>query len=65
MEKPVLLLGFLAVMSGLALLPSAVKERARELHEVRKEAREQMKELDELASSIDKLAQEEISQEQK
>ncbi len=64
-KKPVLLLGFLAVMSGLALLPSAVKERARELHEVRKEAREQMKELDELASSIDKLAQEEISQEQK
>lgn len=64
-KKPVLLLGFLAVMSGLALLPSAVKERARELHEVRKEAREQMKELDELASSLDKLAQEEISQEQK
>lgn len=64
-KKPVLLLGFLAVMSGLALLPSAVKERARELHEVRKEAREQMKELDEFASSLDKLAQEEISQEQK
>ncbi len=64
-KKPVLLLGFLAVMSGLALLPSAVKERARELHEVRKEAREQMKELDELASSLDKLAQEEISQKQK
>ena len=64
-KKPVLLLGFLAVMSGLALLPSAVKERARELHEVRKEAREQMKELDELASSLDKLAQEEISLEQK
>lgn len=64
-KKPVLLLGFLAVMSGLALLPSAVKERARELHEVRKEAREQMKELDELASSLDKLAQEEITQEQK
>lgn len=64
-KKPVLLLGFLAVMSGLALLPSAVKERARELHEVRKEAREQMKELDELSSSLDKLAQEEISQEQK
>lgn len=64
-KNPVLLLGFLAVMSGLALLPSAVKEHARELHEVRKEAREQMKELDEFASSLDKLAQEEISQEQK
>lgn len=64
-KKPVLLLGFLAVMSGLALLPSAVKERARELHEVRRQAREQMKELDELSRSLDKLAQEEISQEQK
>lgn len=64
-KKSVLLLGFLTVMAGLALLPSAVKERARELHEVRKEAREQMKELEELAGSLEELVQDEISQEQK
>ena len=55
----------MAVMSGLALLPSAVKERARELHEVREEAREKTKEIEELSSSLEELVQEELSQEQK
>ena len=64
-KKPVLFLIFMAVMSGLALLPSAVKERARELHEVREEAREKTKEIEELSSSLEELVQEELSQEQK
>ncbi|MDE6363129.1 MAG: hypothetical protein K2L86_02515, partial [Lachnospiraceae bacterium] len=64
-KRFVLLLGFLAVMAGLALFPSAVKEHARELHEVRKGAREQIKELEELVGSLEELVQEEISQEQK
>ncbi len=64
-KKPVLFVILMAVMSGLALLPSAVKERARELHEVREEAREKTKEIEELSSSLEELVQEELSQEQK
>ena len=64
-KQPVLFVILMAVMSGLALLPSAVKERARELHEVREEAREKTKEIEELSSSLEELVQEELSQEQK
>ena len=64
-KKMVLLLVLLSVMPVLALLPSAVKERAKELHAVRQEAREKTKEIEELVDSLEEFAQQDLSQEHK
>ena len=58
-KKRVLLIFLMAVMSGLALLPSAVKERARELHQVQEEAREKTKEIAAFVDSLEELSNEE------
>lgn len=64
-KKTVLFVILMMVMSGLSLLPSAVKERAGELHEVREEAKEKMNEIKEFVDSLEELTREELSQEQK
>ena len=58
-KKRVLLILLMAVMSGLALLPFAVKERARELHQVQEEAREKTKEIAAFVDSLEELSNEE------
>ena len=45
----------LAVMLGLAFVPSRMKERAGELHQIRKEAKEKEKEIEEVLEELEKL----------
>lgn len=54
-----LLLGMLALVTGLAFVPSVTKERASEQHSVKKEAKEKTQELEELVETLEELAQEE------
>lgn len=56
-KKVLLLLGMLAIVSGLALTPSMVKERALQLHSVKEEAKEKTKEIEELVETLEELAQ--------
>lgn len=58
-QKILLLLGMLALVTGLAFVPSVTKERALEQHSVKKEAKEKTKELEELVETLEELAQEE------
>ncbi|MDE5698305.1 MAG: hypothetical protein K2I96_12995 [Lachnospiraceae bacterium] len=58
------LMGLLAVLLVLALLPSEMKEHARELHSVREEAKEKTEEIEELVDALEQLGQEELTPEQ-
>lgn len=59
-KKVLLLLGMLVIVSGLALTPSMIKERASELHSVKEEAKEKTKEIEELVETLEELAQDEV-----
>lgn len=59
------LAGLLVVLLVLALAPSDMKERAKELHSVREEAKEKTEEIEELVEALEQLEQqEELSPEQ-
>lgn len=58
------LMGLLLVLAGLALIPSATKERAQEQHSVKEEAEEKEKEIEELVEALEELAQDELTPEQ-
>ncbi len=57
-------LGLMVLLAGLALIPSPVKDRARELHGIRAEAKEKEKEIDEVIETLGKLEQETLTPEQ-
>lgn len=59
-KKVLLLLGMLVIVSGLALTPSMIKERASELHSVKEEAKEKTKEIEELVETLEEFAQDEV-----
>ncbi len=63
-KSSVLSLCLLAVLTGLAFVPSPVKDRARELHGIREEAGEKEKEIEEILESLMQLEQETLTQEQ-
>lgn len=65
-KKIVLLFGLSAAMTGLGLTPSAQKENAKELHQLKTEAKEKVQEITEVVDSLGELGQktEEITQEQ-
>ncbi|MCM1569478.1 MAG: hypothetical protein NC081_08535 [Roseburia sp.] len=47
-----------------SLLPSPVKQQAKELHELRQEVREKEKEIEDMIEAVEELAQEELSPEE-
>ncbi len=51
-------IGLLTVMTFLALMPSAMKERAQELHKIREEARNKTEEIEEILETLENLSQE-------
>lgn len=58
-KKTVLSVMLLAVMAGLAFVPSPMKDRAEELHRIRQEAREKEKEIEEIVEELEKLEESE------
>ncbi len=52
------LAGMFAILVVLALMPSAMKERARELHYIREAAREKAEEIEEILEALEELSQE-------
>lgn len=50
--------GLFAILILLVLMPSAMKERARELHHIKEEAREKTEEVEEILETLEELAQE-------
>lgn len=52
------LTGLFAILIVLALMPSAMKERARELHHIRGEAKEKTEEIEEILETLENLSQE-------
>ena len=64
-KKTALLAALFAVMIGLTLVPSPMKDWAKELHEIQQEAEEKEEEIEEVLEELEKLAeQEELSPEQ-
>lgn len=64
-KKTVLLAALFAVMIGLTLVPSPMKDWAKELHEIKQEAEEKEEEIEEVLEELEKLAeQEELTPEQ-
>lgn len=63
-KKAVFLAGLLVALTVLALVPADMKERARELHDVREEARDKVDELEEIVEALEQLGQEELTVEQ-
>lgn len=64
-KKTALLAALFALMIGLALTPSRMKDWAKELHGIQQEAREKEKEIEEVLEELEKLAeQEELTPEQ-
>lgn len=51
-------IGLLTVMTFLALMPSAMKERAQELHKIREEAKNKTEEIEEILETLENLSQE-------
>ena len=47
------LTGLFAILIVLALMPSAMKERARELHHIRGEAKEKTEEIEEILETLE------------
>ncbi|MDE7415138.1 MAG: hypothetical protein K2N44_02305 [Lachnospiraceae bacterium] len=58
-KKTGFLMGLFAVLIVLALVPSEMKERARELHSVKEEAKEKTEEIQEVVEALEQLEQEE------
>ena len=54
-KKTALSVLLLAIMIGLAFVPSPVRDQARELHHIRQEAREKEEEIQEVLEELDKL----------
>lgn len=54
-KKTALAMLLLAVMIGLAFVPSPVRDQARDLHRIRQEAREKEEEIQEVLEELDKL----------
>ena len=63
-KKIVLFLGLSVFLFGLALIPSVTKERAREIHNVKEEAREKEDEIEEMIEALEQLEQKELTPEQ-
>ncbi len=63
-KKMLLFLAMLALVTGLAFVPSVTKEHASELHSVKEEAKEKTKELEALVETLEEIAQEELTPEQ-
>lgn len=57
-------LGLLAVMVGLILVPSDVRQQAKELHEVKQEAKVKEEEVQEVLDELEQLANQELTPEQ-
>ena len=64
LKRTALLLMLLVMSVGLSLLPSAAKDRAVELHNIREEAREKEDEIEEFMEALEQLEQEELTMEQ-
>lgn len=58
-KKMATLAGLFVALIVLALVPSAMKERAKELHSVKEEAREKTEEIEEVMEALEELAKEE------
>lgn len=58
-RKTASLAGLLVALLVLALVPSGMKDRAKELHSVKEEAREKTEEIEELVEALDQLEQQE------
>lgn len=58
------LAGMSAALLALALTPAKTKERAQELHAVRREAEEKEQEIEDVMDALEELAQEELTQQQ-
>ena len=58
-KKIATLAGLFVALAALALVPSAMKDRAKELHSVKGEAREKTEEIEEVMEALEELAQEE------
>lgn len=54
----------LAVLLGLAIAPAEMKDRARELHQIRQEAKEKEKEIEKVIEGLEQLGQEALTPEQ-
>ncbi len=65
LKRIALLLMLLVVSAGLSLLPSAVKDRAEELHRVKEEAQKKEDEIEEFVEALEQLEKEELTEEQK
>lgn len=64
LRKTGLLLLLLVGIATLSLLPSATKDRARELHSIREMAREKEEEIEEVMEDLEQLKQAELTKEQ-
>lgn len=64
LKKTVFSALLLAVMLGLALAPSGMKDRAKELHQIKKEAGEKEQEIEKIAEELSQLESEELLPEQ-
>lgn len=58
-KKTGILAGLLVALIALALVPSNMKDRARELHSVREEAKEKTEEIGELVEALEQMEQQE------
>ena len=64
LKRTALLFMLLMISVGLSLLPSAAKDRAGELHNIREEAREKEDEIEDFIEALEQLEQEELTKEQ-
>lgn len=65
MKRSALFMILLVTLAGLSLLPSATKDRAKELHSIKEEAREKEDEIEEIIDALEQLGQEELTEEQR
>ena len=64
LKRTALLFMLLMLSAGLSRLPSAAKDRAAELHNIREEAREKEDEIEEVVEALEQLEQEKLTKEQ-
>lgn len=65
MKRTALFVVLFVTSAGLSLLPSATKDRAKELHSIKEEAREKEGEIEEIIDALEQLGQEELAVEQR
>ncbi len=63
-KNTLITLGVLTVMLGLVWVPSPVREQAKELHEIRQQAKEKEEEIEEVLEELEELEQQELTEEQ-